>query len=123
VRSSPNLPINWILKLCWQPTMQSSCLLPTGRNKCLFVYKLVKFRFYILEITKLIRNIFPHVNIFNFFFINIYTGCRKINVFQGEGLVGKNLRNLEKIKIKNIGGSLQRYMGLKVQTFHHVFLK
>jgi hypothetical protein len=27
-----------------------------------------------------------------------YTGCRKINVFQVEGLVGKNLRNLEKIK-------------------------
>jgi hypothetical protein len=79
--------------------MQSSCLLPTGRNKCLFVYKLVKFRVYILEITKLIRNIFPHVNIFNFFFFNnIYTGCRKINVFQVGGLEGKNLRNLEKIK-------------------------
>jgi hypothetical protein len=27
-----------------------------------------------------------------------YTGCRKINVFQVGGLVGKNLRNLEKIK-------------------------
>jgi transposase len=27
-----------------------------------------------------------------------YTGCRKINVFQLGGLVGKNLRNLEKIK-------------------------
>jgi hypothetical protein len=27
-----------------------------------------------------------------------YTGCRKINVFQVEGLVGKHLRNLEKIK-------------------------
>jgi hypothetical protein len=26
------------------------------------------------------------------------TGCRKINVFQVGGLVGKNLRNLEKIK-------------------------
>jgi hypothetical protein len=28
----------------------------------------------------------------------IYTGCRKINVFQVGDLVGKNLRNLEKIK-------------------------
>jgi hypothetical protein len=27
-----------------------------------------------------------------------YTGCRKINVFQVAGLLGKNLRNLEKIK-------------------------
>jgi hypothetical protein len=26
------------------------------------------------------------------------TGCRKINVFQVGGLVGKNLKNLEKIK-------------------------
>jgi hypothetical protein len=52
-----------------------------------------------------------------------YTGCRKINVFQVGGLVGKNLRNLEKIKKKYMGGSLQRYMGLKVQTFHHVFFK
>jgi hypothetical protein len=26
------------------------------------------------------------------------TGCRKINIFQVEGVVGKNLRNLEKIK-------------------------
>jgi hypothetical protein len=33
-----------------------------------------------------------------------YTGCRKINVFQGGGLVGKNLRNLQKNKIKNMGG-------------------
>jgi hypothetical protein len=38
------------------------------------------------------------------------------------GLVEKNLRNLEKIKEKIQGGSLQRYMGLKVQTFH-VFFK
>jgi hypothetical protein len=30
--------------------------------------------------------------------IMYYTGCRKINVFQDGGLVGKNLRNLEKIK-------------------------
>jgi hypothetical protein len=27
-----------------------------------------------------------------------YTGCRKMNLFQVGGLVGKNLRNLEKIK-------------------------
>jgi hypothetical protein len=31
-------------------------------------------------------------------YIFSYTGCRKINVFQVEGLVGKNLGNLEKIK-------------------------
>jgi hypothetical protein len=31
-------------------------------------------------------------------FNNNYTGCRKINVFQVGGFVGKNLRNLEKIK-------------------------
>jgi hypothetical protein len=31
-----------------------------------------------------------------------YTGCRKINVFQVRGLLGKNLWNLE--KIKNING-------------------
>jgi hypothetical protein len=31
---------------------------------------------------------------------NYYTGCRKINVFQVGGLVGKNLMNLEKIKEK-----------------------
>jgi hypothetical protein len=30
--------------------------------------------------------------------ILFYTGCRKINVFQVGGLVGKNLRNYEKIK-------------------------
>jgi hypothetical protein len=30
--------------------------------------------------------------------IPMYTGCRKINVFQVGGLVGKNFRNLEKIK-------------------------
>jgi hypothetical protein len=30
--------------------------------------------------------------------ISINTGCRKINVFQVGGLVGKSLRNLEKIK-------------------------
>jgi hypothetical protein len=30
--------------------------------------------------------------------VNNYTGCRKINVFQVGGLVGKTLRNLEKIK-------------------------
>jgi hypothetical protein len=30
--------------------------------------------------------------------LDCYTGCRKINVFQVGGLVGKNLRNLEKIK-------------------------
>jgi hypothetical protein len=29
-----------------------------------------------------------------------YTGCRKINVFQVGSFVGKNLRNLEKIKLK-----------------------
>jgi hypothetical protein len=29
--------------------------------------------------------------------VGYYTGCRKINVFQVGGLVGKNLRNLEKI--------------------------
>jgi hypothetical protein len=29
-----------------------------------------------------------------------YTGCRKINIFQVGDLVGKNLRNLEKIKYK-----------------------
>jgi hypothetical protein len=52
-----------------------------------------------------------------------YTGCRKTNVFQVGGLGGKNLRNLEKIKLKIQGGSLQRYMGLKVQAFHHVFFK
>jgi hypothetical protein len=57
------------------------------------------------------------------FLNNEDTGCRKINVFQVGGLVGKNLRNLEKNKIKNIEGYLQRYMGLKVQTFHHVFFK
>jgi hypothetical protein len=52
-----------------------------------------------------------------------HTGCRKINVFQVGGLVGKDLRNLEKIKLKIYGGSLQRYMGRKVQTCHHVFFK
>jgi hypothetical protein len=36
--------------------------------------------------------------IITFLYKKRYTGCRKINVFQVAGLVGKNLRNLEKIK-------------------------
>jgi hypothetical protein len=47
--------------------------------------------------------------IFNLSQILYHTGCRKINVFQVGGLVGKNLRNLEKIKKKISGGTLQRY--------------
>jgi hypothetical protein len=42
-----------------------------------------------------------HLHFFFFYYYYYcrnYTGCRKINVFQVGGLVGKNLRNLEKIK-------------------------
>jgi hypothetical protein len=52
-----------------------------------------------------------------------YTGCRKIYVFQVGRSCREKSQESRKNKIKNIGGSLQRYMGLKVQTFHHVFFK
>jgi hypothetical protein len=40
-----------------------------------------------------------------------------------QGSCRERYQESRKNKIKIQGGSLQRYMGLKVQTFHHVFLK
>jgi hypothetical protein len=41
------------------------------------------------------ENFFLKGDIVGEYDIGYYTGCRKINVFQVGGLVGKNLRNLE----------------------------
>jgi hypothetical protein len=51
------------------------------------------------------------------------TRCRKINVFQGGGLVGKNLRNLERNKIKNIGGVFTKICGSEGSNFSSCFLQ
>jgi hypothetical protein len=49
-------------------------------------------------------HIFQIHPVYRYDLLPYYTGCRKINVFQVGGLVGKNLRNLEKIKQKIKGG-------------------
>jgi hypothetical protein len=52
-----------------------------------------------------------------------YTGCRKINVFQVGGLVGKNLRNLEKIKRKIYGGDFTKIYVSEGSNFSPCFLQ
>jgi hypothetical protein len=69
----------------------------------------------------------PHKNNTRLSLLKIFnvtsTGCRKINVFQVGGLVGKNLRNVEKINKKYRGALYKDIWVLKIQTFHHVFFK
>jgi hypothetical protein len=51
-----------------------------------------------------------------------YTGCRKINVFQVGSFIGKNLRNLEKIK-KNIGEVFTKIYGSEGLNVSSCFLQ